>query len=176
MFERISRIWCTVLLNCIINLSQFKHMMYDVMMSNKESPVMLALSMLRPHTLHHVDQLMSRWAADFHQNVKNVVTNLEKHQEKSFIIYYTDQWSDKKGSNKTLSFEYGCYVVVFSCRSLYTYAVLLYKWSDEFPVHPDYCLLFALSRLLSIQSVCEVPHQSVKRWESRYKGLWRKYG
>ena len=61
-------------------------MMYDVMMSNKESPVMLALSMLRPHTLHHVDQLMSRWAADFHQNVKNVVTNLEKHQEKSINL------------------------------------------------------------------------------------------
>ena len=128
-------------------------MMYDVMMSKKESPVILALSMLRPHTLHLVNQLMSRWATDFRRNVKNVVANLEKHQEKSFVIYYTDRWSDGKGSDKTLSFEYGCCLVEFSCRSVYAYTVLLYKRSDEFPVHSDCCLLFALSRLLSIQLV-----------------------
>lgn len=82
-------------------------MLYDVLWSEEDSHTLQLMHTVRPFTIRLMKRILSQWKVDFHKNMKNVVANLSKHEEKSFVIYYSDHWDGKRASKRILQFEYG---------------------------------------------------------------------
>lgn len=89
-------------------------MLYDVLWSEEDSHSLQQMRVLHPCTLRLMKRILSKWKADFHRNLKNVVVNLSKHKEKSYIIYYSDYWDGKRESRRVMKFEYGSLSSLFA--------------------------------------------------------------
>ena len=89
-------------------------MLYDVLLSEEDSHSLQQMRVLHPCTLRLMKRILSKWNVDFHRNLKNVVANLSKHKEKSYIIYYSDYWDGKRESKRVLKYEYGLLLFCFS--------------------------------------------------------------